>query len=234
MQNSCSWRCLQTSWVLLAACHSYNCLLHFLSFLSSPLTLANLETIWNGNNWHEGGGRFIMKCRVSLQKNVGKKTVLQTKYRIRNTTSHKVHLAVAWIFRLILCFMWTKSSLSILERPACRLFKSGASGYVIYPVTLPYSICSNDFYINLFVYYGWVNAALRNVNVLPSNFCLVLMNIDVVLKGGWSLFICVCITCRGVKMNPMFLERAVYTWIFLQNSASYSGYWLYFLSAYFI
>lgn len=36
-----------------------------------------------------------MKCRVSLQKNVGKKTVLQTKYRIRNTTSHKVHLAVA-------------------------------------------------------------------------------------------------------------------------------------------
>lgn len=98
MQNSCSRRCLQTSWVSLTACHSYNCCLHFLSFLSSPLTLANLETIRNGNTQHEGGGRIVMKCRVSSQRHVGRRRVLQTKYSIRNITSHKVHPAVAWLF----------------------------------------------------------------------------------------------------------------------------------------
>lgn len=135
--------------------------------------------------------------------------------------------------RLTLCFTLTKSSPSILERPACRLFKSGASGCVIYPVTLPYSICSSDFYINLVLYYGWVNAALRNVNVLSSNFCLVLMNVDVVLMGRCSLFICIY-NIQRCKMNHVFLEVAVCTWVFLQNSTSYSRYWLYFVSTYFI
>lgn len=40
------------------------------------------------------------------------------------------------------------------------------------------------FYINLFVYCRTVNAAVRNVNVLPSNLCLVLVNVDIVLMGG--------------------------------------------------
>lgn len=105
------------------------------------------------------------------------------KYRIRNIMSHKVHPAVVQFLWSYIVFYTNKSSPSLLERLACRLFKSRALGCVVYPVTLPYSICSSDFYINLFVHYGCVNATLKNVNVLHSDFCLVLMNIDVVLMG---------------------------------------------------
>lgn len=98
-KTPCSQRCLQTTWVLLATCHSNSCCMQFLVIPS----LANLETIQNCGTWHEGGGRIIMKCRVSSQRDVRRRRVLQTKYRIRNTTSHKVHPAAAWMCRLTLC-----------------------------------------------------------------------------------------------------------------------------------
>lgn len=46
------------------------------------------------------------------------------------------------------------------------------------------------------------------MNVLPPNFCLVLMDFSVVLMDGWSLFICVCKT--SVKVKPTFLEGTAY------------------------
>lgn len=99
-KTPCSQRCLQTTWVLLATCHSNSCCMQFLVF---PSSLANLETIQNCGTWHEGRGRIIMKCRVSSQRDVRRRRVLQTKYRIRNVTSHKVHPAAAWMCRLTLC-----------------------------------------------------------------------------------------------------------------------------------
>lgn len=55
-------------------CRAHHCCLHLLRFLSPPLRLANLGTIWNGNTRQEGGGRFLTKCRHCP---VGRRRVLQ-------------------------------------------------------------------------------------------------------------------------------------------------------------
>lgn len=92
--------------------------------------------------------------------------------------------------RFTMCLMWTKSSSKIWKS------FSGMGPQVILLILSPCLIAFAPvfFYINLFVYCRWVNAALRNVIVLPSNLCLVLVNVDTVLMGGWSLFICICVT----------------------------------------